>query len=185
MKVNLIFTIVISYILSFPLLGILYILRTHNCLFSSWLDQRVNLLRGIWNFKFGQCLRRRLWTADCGPEVKCRLSVKCRLQTNSKTQAGGKMQSEILRPHSGKMRETTSRQQCGIRFFSWNPLSLRYPRYLSLSSGTGNQLDKGRIMIYSLFYRHYSFSTVFWVSSFYLSLNIVALYQFTVTCIEK
>ena len=40
-------------------------------------------------------------------------------------------------------------------------------------------------MIYSLFYRHYSFFTVFWVSSFYLSLNIVALHQFTVTCIEK
>ena len=39
-------------------------------------------------------------------------------------------------------------------------------------------------MIYSLFYRHNSFCTVFWVSSFYLSVNIV-LYQFTVTCIEN
>ena len=39
-------------------------------------------------------------------------------------------------------------------------------------------------LIYSLFYRHNSFCTVFWVSSFYLSLNIV-LYQFTVTCIEN
>ena len=38
-------------------------------------------------------------------------------------------------------------------------------------------------MIYSHFYRHNSFCTVFWVSSFYLSVNIV-LYQFTVTCIE-
>ena len=36
---------------------------------------------------------------------------------------------------------------------------------------------------YSHFYRHHSFCTVFWVSCFYLSLNIV-LYQFTVTCIE-
>ena len=34
------------------------------------------------------------------------------------------------------------------------------------------------------FYRHYSFCTVFWVSSFYLSVNIV-LYQFTVRCIEN
>ena len=35
-------------------------------------------------------------------------------------------------------------------------------------------------MIYSLFYRHNSSSTVFWVSSFHLSVNIVVLYQFTV-----
>ena len=34
------------------------------------------------------------------------------------------------------------------------------------------------------FYRHNSFCTVFWASSFYLSVNIV-LYQFTVTCIEN
>ena len=27
--------------------------------------------------------------------------------------------------------------------------------------------------------------SVFWVSSFYLSVNIVVLYQFTVTCIEN
>ena len=39
-------------------------------------------------------------------------------------------------------------------------------------------------MIYSLFDHRYSFCTVFWVSSFYLSVNIVVLYQFTVTCIE-
>ena len=39
-------------------------------------------------------------------------------------------------------------------------------------------------MIYSHFYRHNSFCTVFWVSSFYLSVNIV-LYQFTVMCIEN
>ena len=39
-------------------------------------------------------------------------------------------------------------------------------------------------MNYSHFYRHNSFCTVFWVSSFYLSVNIV-LYQFTVTCIEN
>ena len=39
-------------------------------------------------------------------------------------------------------------------------------------------------MFYSHFYRHNSFCTVFWVSSFYLSVNIV-LYQFTVTCIEN
>ena len=30
-----------------------------------------------------------------------------------------------------------------------------------------------------------SFCTLFWVSSFYLSVNIVVLYQFTVTCIES
>ena len=30
-----------------------------------------------------------------------------------------------------------------------------------------------------------SFCKVFWVSSFYLSVNIVVLYQFTVTCIES
>ena len=35
-------------------------------------------------------------------------------------------------------------------------------------------------MIYSLFYRHNSSCTVFWVSSFHLSVNIVVLYQFTV-----
>ena len=40
-------------------------------------------------------------------------------------------------------------------------------------------------MIYSLFYRHNSFCTVFWVSSFYLSVNIVVLYQFAITCIEN
>ena len=40
-------------------------------------------------------------------------------------------------------------------------------------------------MIYSLFDRRYSFCTVFWVSSFYLSVNIVVVYQFTVTCIEN
>ena len=40
-------------------------------------------------------------------------------------------------------------------------------------------------MIYSLFDHRYSFCTVFWVSSFYLSVNIVVLYQFTVTCIEN
>ena len=32
---------------------------------------------------------------------------------------------------------------------------------------------------------HLSFCTVFWVSSFYLSVNIVVLYQFTATCIEN
>ena len=31
-------------------------------------------------------------------------------------------------------------------------------------------------MIYPLFYRHNSFCTVFWVSSFYLSVNMVVLY---------
>ena len=40
-------------------------------------------------------------------------------------------------------------------------------------------------MIYSLVDRRYSFCTVFWVSSFYLSVNIVVLYQFTVMCIEN
>ena len=40
-------------------------------------------------------------------------------------------------------------------------------------------------MIYHRFYRHNSFCTVFCVSSFYLSLNIVVLRQFTVTCIES
>ena len=35
-------------------------------------------------------------------------------------------------------------------------------------------------MIYSLLYRHNSSCTVFWVSSFHLSVNIVVLYQFTV-----
>ena len=35
-------------------------------------------------------------------------------------------------------------------------------------------------MTYSLFYRHNSSCTVFWVSSFHLSVNIVVLYQFTV-----
>ena len=35
-------------------------------------------------------------------------------------------------------------------------------------------------MIYSLFYRHNSSCTVFWVSSFHLSVNIVVLYQFKV-----
>ena len=35
-------------------------------------------------------------------------------------------------------------------------------------------------MIYSLFYRHNSSCTVFWVSSFHVSVNIVVLYQFTV-----
>ena len=35
-------------------------------------------------------------------------------------------------------------------------------------------------MIYSLFYRHNSSCTVFWVNSFYLSVNNVVLYQFTV-----
>ena len=39
-------------------------------------------------------------------------------------------------------------------------------------------------MIYSHFYHHDSFCTVFWISSFYVSVNIV-LYQFTVTCIEN
>ena len=39
-------------------------------------------------------------------------------------------------------------------------------------------------MIYSLFYRHNSSCTVFWVSSFHLSVNIV-VYQFTVTYIEN
>ena len=35
------------------------------------------------------------------------------------------------------------------------------------------------------FYRHNSFCTVVWASSFYLSVKIVVLYQFTVTCIEN
>ena len=39
-------------------------------------------------------------------------------------------------------------------------------------------------LIYSHFYHHNSFCTVFWVSSFYLSINIM-LHQFTVTCIEN
>ena len=42
--------------------------------------------------------------------------------------------------------------------------------------------------IYSLFIAIIllnSCCTVFWVSSFYLSVNIVVLYQFTVTCIER
>ena len=40
------------------------------------------------------------------------------------------------------------------------------------------------MILYSHFYRHNSFCTFFWVSSFYLSVNIM-LYQFTVTCIEN
>ena len=36
-----------------------------------------------------------------------------------------------------------------------------------------------------MIYSHNSFCTVFWVSSFYLSINIVVLYQFTVTWIEN
>ena len=41
------------------------------------------------------------------------------------------------------------------------------------------------LMIYCLFYCHNSFCAVFRVSSFYLSVNIVVLYQFMVTCIEN
>ena len=40
-------------------------------------------------------------------------------------------------------------------------------------------------MIYSLFYRHNCICRVFWVNSFYVNVNIVVLYQFTVTCIEN
>ena len=36
-----------------------------------------------------------------------------------------------------------------------------------------------------MIYSHNSFCTVFWVSSFYLSTNIVVVYQFTVTCIKN
>ena len=36
-----------------------------------------------------------------------------------------------------------------------------------------------------MIYSHNSSCTVFWVSSFYLSINIVVLYQFTVTWIEN
>ena len=39
-------------------------------------------------------------------------------------------------------------------------------------------------MIYSLFYCHNFFCTLFWVSSFNLSVNIM-VYQFMVTCIEN
>ena len=50
-----------------------------------------------------QCLRiwesvsvkRRLWTADCRPGVKCRLCVICRLQTQSKMQVGVKCRPSI------------------------------------------------------------------------------------------
>ena len=44
----------------------------------------------FWNYTIIHTVsvKCRLWTADCGPGVKCRLSVKCRLQTESKMQAG-------------------------------------------------------------------------------------------------
>ena len=88
-------------------------------LFIALLVEKCTASQSHW--KSGQC---KTQTAECGPGVKCRLSVKCRLQTQSKTQAGlqnaewglqtrGKMQTEILRRHWGKMRETTSRKQWG------------------------------------------------------------------------
>ena len=152
------------------------------------------------------------------------------------------MQIEVLIPHWGEMRETTSRKQRGIGF-AWNPeyqgvwekivtsfedltdeqyavfkhlcsffskklasySSISYtprflveehctfarsfnehPNSLSLRTLICNTLRRSTkfpaniFLIYSLFYRHNSSCTVFWVSSFHLSVNLAVLYQFTV-----
>ena len=90
-------------------------------------------ITGYWEFKFCQCLRRTdcgLRTADCGPEVKCRLSAKCRLQTDSKTPAGG----------TAEWNPKTTRH-LGHSYMSWNRSLLTFlsPLFL-LYSILGQQL---------------------------------------------
>ena len=82
--------------------------------------------------------------------------------------------------------------------FDWNDLpvgrefdckflkKVKSPPYVLPPPPRRHYIDK--CIIYSLFCRHNFSCTVFWVSSFHLSVNIVVLYQFTVPghlCISK
>ena len=75
------------------------------------------------------------------------------------------------------------------RSFNERPNSLRPPTLIcnTFIEGHPNFLQNIFLCCWNdllPFYRRNSLCTVFWVSSFYLSVNIV-LYQFTVTCIEN
>ena len=76
-----------------------------------------------------------------------------------------------------------------VRSFNERPNSLRRPTLIcnTFIEGRPNFLRNIFLCCWNYllpFYRHNSFCTVFWVSRFYLSVNIV-LYQFIVTCIEN
>ena len=140
--------------------------------------------------------------ADCGPGVKCRESVKCRLQTESKTQAGCKMQNEDCTPYSSNSQlvisytprflvevhytfspkvQWTSKQlkSAYLDFQSFHRRSSRFPaEHLPLLLEWFTPFFIAIILLNT-------FCTLFWVSSFYLSINIDVLYQFTVSCIES
>ena len=162
-------------------------------------------LTSLDRLRFSQCKTKTadcgLWTADCGPVVKRRLSAKCRLQTESKTQVGCKMQNEDCR---------LFKHLCS--FFSKKLATISYTtRFLvgvhCTFTRSFNERRTAKVcvlwfailskkiscrtsffvvgMICSLFNRNYSFCTVFWVSSFYLRINIIVLYQFMVTHIEN
>ena len=120
MKVNLIFTIVISYILSFPPLGILYYEPTIACspvgVIRVWIDYGVlRILNSA-----------SIWDEDCGLRTAdCRLSVKCRLQTDSKTQAGGTAE---WNPKTTPGENKRNDNNVEVGFFPGTQ-SLRYQRY--------------------------------------------------------
>ena len=102
------------------------------------------------DYKIGQC---KTQTADC------------RLRTRGKMQTECKMQTALH-----------IRQK-----FQWTPKQLKsaYPDLQYFKKV--NQIScRTSFSFTPFFYRHNSSCTVFWVSSFHLSVNIVVLHQFTV-----
>ena len=132
-----------------------------------------------------------------------------KIQTENKTQAGYKMQNEDCGhfKHLCSSPNRWSSYNC-----SWYQLRNSLPSRSTLHirqkfQWTSKQLKSGYLDLQyfhrksskfpaehlslllewftPFFCRHNSFCTVFWVISFYLSINVVVLYQFAVTRIEK
>ena len=66
------------------------------------------------------------------------------------------------------------------RSFNEHPNSLSLRTLICNTLRRSTKFPANIFLIYSLFYRHNSSCTVFWVSSFHLSVNIVVLHKFTV-----
>ena len=142
--------------------------------------------------KIGQCktltadcrLRTRGKNADCRLRVKCRLGAKCRIKTVDFFKHLCSFFSKSVKQLAG-ISYTLRFLVVVHRTFNENPnsLSLRTLICNTFIEGHPNFLQNIFLCCWNdllPFYRHNSSCTVFWVSSFHLSVNIVVLHQFTV-----
>ena len=135
-------------------------------------------------------------TADCGPGVKCRLRVKRRLGAKCRIKTADFFKhlivflllqiSEIASRYQLHP-SLRSRSALHIRQkFQWTSEQLKSAYLICNTFIEGHLNFLHNIFLccwndyYSLFYRYNSSCTVFWVSSFHLSVNMVVLYQLTV-----